>query len=168
MGANRGPSPSRPVPISLSLHPAIKTCHVGDFPRRHLSEDLIHHQPSTRPPSSDIPAGLTVAATISIAYLVFSSLSASLDPMGVCRGPDCPEVRLQVPVTKSASGNVGFGDLFSLIRNTRACGARTRGQWAHSSRATHPGRPRAIVGSRSSGVPGRPGPGTGGSSQKVC
>lgn len=164
MGAYRGPSPSRPVHIShnttLSASPGIppiKTCHVGDFPRRHLSEDLIRHQPPTRPQARASRAGLTLAATISIAYLVFfvSPLRVSCC-MGVC-GAECP-------VTKSASGNVGLGDHFSLIRNIPHVHAE-RKSWASG---THPGRPREIVGSRSSGVPGRPGPGTGGSSQKVC
>lgn len=158
------PVSSRPHLASLppSFHPAIRTSRVGDFPRRHLSEDLIHHQPSTRPQATTSRGWLTVAATISIAYLVFLSQSG---PWGrvLAKSLDCPD---RVSSHQSASGNVGFGNFLSLIRNIQACGWCTRPVRAASR--SHPGRPRAIVGSRSSGVPGRPGPGTGGSSQKVC
>lgn len=106
--------------------------------------------------------GWTFAATISIPYLVFSSLSTL---PGRVAGPDCPDC---ISSHQSASGNVGWGTLFQphqkhprlcVVHATRV-GARSLQRQGHT-----PGRPRAIVGSRSSGAPGRPGPGTGGSSQ---
>lgn len=170
IGAYRGPSPSRPVPISppslLShpSHPAIKTCHVGDFPRRHLSEDLIHHQPSTGAPSSDTPGGRADVCSNDQHTLSCFSLS-QCRPRDVLRAL---AAQTAYPVTSLRQEMWAGVHFFSLIRNIHAsvwCNANPVGARSLQRQGHTPGRPRAIVGSRSSGAPGRPGPGTGGSSQ---
>lgn len=150
------PVSSRPYPSlssSPSLHPASKTCHVGDFPRQQLSEDLIHHRPSTRAQARHPGQGWTVIATISIAYLDFFFFSVS-------RTWECAFLTAQTAQTASGNVGVGGGDLFSLISKQSRVVARKPGLCSRAD----PGQPRTIVGSRSSGVPGRPG----GSSQKFC
>lgn len=59
----------------------------------------------------------------------------------------------------------GFWGLFSLIRNIPRRTRPSSTQQLPAPSREPPGLPRAIVANRSSGVPGRPGPGTGGSSQ---
>jgi len=125
---------------------------------------IINPQPG---PSARHPGqGRTVIATISIAYLVFPSPSQCLAHGRVQSVLTAQtDLHIQSPVVcvrKCGFGGWGKGTLFSLISKqyphmlhvNRACAVRA------------PGQPRTIVGSRSSGAPGRPGPGTGDSSQK--
>lgn len=114
--------------------------------------------------------GWTVIATISIAYLVFlSSQSSRAWERAVLTAQTAYPARAS---HEPASGNVGLGlrtySASSANNPAKSHADRQTGQAGPSGAGAHPGRPRAIVGSRSSGVPGRPGPGTGGSSQKVC
>lgn len=133
MGAYRGPSPSRPVPISLTSllypsHPAIKTCHVGDFPRRHLSEDLIHHQPSTGAPSSDTPgARLDVCSNDQHTLSCFFPLS--LPSQDVLRALAAQTAHPVTSLRQEMWAGVHF---FSLIRNNHASVWCTQPGLAHA------------------------------------
>lgn len=124
------------IPVSSRSHlcPSLSSVHPSIPPsRRAMSgisldgtclkiSSVINPRPG--PQAATSRAGLTVAATISIAYLVFS-LSLPVSTKCACAGPRLPRSQTAGPVTDSASGNVGSGDLFSLIRNIHACGART-------------------------------------------
>lgn len=153
MGAYRGPSPSRPVPISHlspltsrpSLHPAIKTSHVGDFPRRHLSEDPIHHQPSTRPRGTgqahNIPGRTDDCSndqhSLSCFFLPLT-VSTVWPCYQVVTARDCPDC---ISSHQFCVRKCGLGYTFSASSETSTqpttacCGARTRLRGAKQCKA---------------------------------
>lgn len=124
-----------PLTSPPSLHPAIKTSHVGDIPRRHLSEDPIHHQPSTRPRGTEqahnIPGRADEYSNDQHSLSCFF-LSHSLDRVAVLPSRDCQDCPDCISSHQFCVRKCGLGYTFSAssetsTQPTNACrGARTR------------------------------------------
>lgn len=127
MGAYRGPSPSRPVPISHLpplLHPSIPPSRRAmsgiSFDGTCLKiPSIINPQPGPGALNRDTTsrAGLTIGATISIAYLVFF-LSRSLDPVAVLPSRDCQDCPDCISSHQFCVRKCGFGGHFSASSET--------------------------------------------------